>query len=176
MLGLALGWTPPPPKWKKLNFDGASRGNPGVPGYGVVIKDEEGCLVKAICGPVGVATNNIAEITTLEEGLKLSCSLGCTKVMIEGDSQIILNGIIKNGFINWRLDGWIPRIKLLTNKLQDFQVRHIYQEGNKVADYLANTGISKARTIVISPTENELTELQKMLHNDSVQIPRKGIR
>ena len=33
-------WEPPPSGWKKLNFDGASRGNPGKAGIGCIIREE----------------------------------------------------------------------------------------------------------------------------------------
>ncbi|XP_059070682.1 uncharacterized protein LOC131860303 [Cryptomeria japonica] len=140
-----------------------------------VVRDEEGSLVGAICGPVGVASNKILEITTLEEGLKLVCSNGFTKVMIEGDSQIILNGIIKNGFTNWRSNAWIQRIKSLIDKLLDYQVHHIYREGNKVADFLANKGISESRPVVMSSVEAGFRDLQKILYNDSEHITRMGV-
>jgi hypothetical protein len=35
-------WSPPPVGWVKLNFDGASRGNPGPTGIGCIINNEEG--------------------------------------------------------------------------------------------------------------------------------------
>ncbi|GLJ42719.1 hypothetical protein SUGI_0885630 [Cryptomeria japonica] len=63
-------WNPPPPGWKKLNFDGASRGNQGLSGFGVVVKAEEGSFIGAICGPSGIVSNNVAEIIVLKEGLK----------------------------------------------------------------------------------------------------------
>ncbi|GLJ05557.1 hypothetical protein SUGI_0020220 [Cryptomeria japonica] len=143
-------WTPPPPGWKKLNFDGTSRGNPGVSGFGAVVRYEKGSLVGAICGPVGIATNNVAEITALEEGLKWASSNGVSKVMIEGDSQVILSRIIKKGSMNWRLNAWIPRINCLLQKLTDYHLHHIFHEGNQVADFLANQGIAKTLLIVMS--------------------------
>ncbi|XP_057825648.2 uncharacterized protein LOC131037506 [Cryptomeria japonica] len=103
-------WSSSPPSWKKLKFDGASRGNPGLSGFGAMVKDEEGSFVGAICGPSGIVSNNVAEITTLEEGLKWVISNKQSKVAIEGDSQIILNGVNKKRFTNWRLNAWISRI------------------------------------------------------------------
>ena len=35
-------WTPPPPNLFQLNFDGASKGNPGLSGYGGVFRDHSG--------------------------------------------------------------------------------------------------------------------------------------
>ncbi|XP_057863185.2 uncharacterized protein LOC131071386 [Cryptomeria japonica] len=62
-----------------MNFDGASKGNSGLSGFGAVIRDEEGNLVGEICGQAGFVSNNIAEITTLEEGLKWVTANGITK-------------------------------------------------------------------------------------------------
>lgn len=35
-------WECPPRGWMKINFDGASKGNPGTAGCGVVLRDEGG--------------------------------------------------------------------------------------------------------------------------------------
>ncbi|GLJ10006.1 hypothetical protein SUGI_0119990 [Cryptomeria japonica] len=85
---------------EKMNFDGASKGNSGLSGFGAVIRDEEGNLVGEICGQAGFVSNNIAEITTLEEGLKWVTANGITKVVIEGDSKVILSGIVNQRFMN----------------------------------------------------------------------------
>ncbi|GLJ50505.1 hypothetical protein SUGI_1076090 [Cryptomeria japonica] len=131
-------WCPPPPGWKKLNFDGASRGNPGLSGFGAMVRDEDDSLVGAICGASGIVSNNVVEITALEEGLNWVIANNNLKVVIEVDSQIILNGVNKKCFTNWRLNERIPRINQLLQNLEDYQVKHIYHEGNRVANLLAN--------------------------------------
>ncbi|GLJ07917.1 hypothetical protein SUGI_0077130 [Cryptomeria japonica] len=60
-------WTPPPSGWKKMNFDGASKGNLGLSGYGAVIRDEKGEFIGAVSGQAGFVSNNIVEITALEK-------------------------------------------------------------------------------------------------------------
>ncbi|GLJ37780.1 hypothetical protein SUGI_0767910 [Cryptomeria japonica] len=97
-----------------------------------------------VCGQVGFVSNNIAEITDLEEGLKRATANGVTKVVIEGDSKLILNGITNHRFMNWRLDTWIPRIYGYLQKFKDYHVQHIFHEGNLVADLLANNRIAKS--------------------------------
>ncbi|GLJ49246.1 hypothetical protein SUGI_1040380 [Cryptomeria japonica] len=62
-------WQAPSIGWQKLNFDEASRGNPGQSGVGAIIRNEDGEVVHAISGPIGIETNNVAEITALEVGL-----------------------------------------------------------------------------------------------------------
>jgi hypothetical protein len=43
-------WSPPPKHYIKANFDGASRGNPGPGGYGVVIRNSEGEILTLEAG------------------------------------------------------------------------------------------------------------------------------
>ncbi|GLJ08070.1 hypothetical protein SUGI_0080880 [Cryptomeria japonica] len=59
-------WQVLPVGWKKLNFDGASSVNPGQSVVGAIIKNKAGEVVHALSGSVGIATNNVAEIATLE--------------------------------------------------------------------------------------------------------------
>ncbi|XP_057818351.2 uncharacterized protein LOC131031288 [Cryptomeria japonica] len=135
-----------------------------------IVRDDKGILVGAICGPVGIATNNVEEITDLEEGLKWASSNGVSKVMIEGDSQVILSGIIKKGF--WRLDAWILRINCLLQKLMDCQFHHIFREGNQVADFLANRGIAETLPTVMLTTDVGNRYLQNILNKDRAHFSR----
>ncbi len=50
--------------------DGASRGNPGESGVGIILKDERGNVIGSHFGYIGQATNNIAEYTALAACLK----------------------------------------------------------------------------------------------------------
>ncbi|GLJ20811.1 hypothetical protein SUGI_0379410 [Cryptomeria japonica] len=86
--------------WKKLNFDRAGRGNPGRSGVGAIIRNEAGEVVHALSGSAGIATNNVAEIDVLEVGLQWCVNNGIDKLIIKGDSQIILNGVSKSVFQN----------------------------------------------------------------------------
>ncbi|GLJ20936.1 hypothetical protein SUGI_0382170 [Cryptomeria japonica] len=165
----------PPLGRKKLNFDGASRVNPSLSGFGAVVRDEDGSFVGAICGLSGIVSNNVAEITALEEGLNWVTTNNHLKVVIEGDSQIILNGVTKKRFTNWRLNERIPRIDQLLQKLEDYQVKHIYREGNRVADLLANQGVIESQTKVISVADSMIKDLGVLLEMDIDIIPRKGI-
>lgn len=127
--------------WMKLNFDGASRGISGRSRLGTIIRNDVGEVVRAISGLVGVVTNNVAEISTLEAGLQWCVNNEVVNLIIEGDSQVILNGVTKFVFQNWQLECWILRINKLLNSLGDYHIQHTYREGNKAADCLANMGI-----------------------------------
>ncbi|GLJ54395.1 hypothetical protein SUGI_1168320 [Cryptomeria japonica] len=168
-------WKPPPNGWKKMNFNGASKGNPGAYGFGAVVRDEEGNLVGAVCGQVGFVSNNIAEIIALEEGLKWIATNDIKKVVIEGDSKVILSKIINHQFTNLRLNAWIPRIYGHLQKFMDYQFQHTYREGNKVADLLANHMIAGTLPVVISPANVGNRDIQQRLLEDRAHIPRARI-
>ncbi|GLJ07913.1 hypothetical protein SUGI_0076990 [Cryptomeria japonica] len=133
-----------------MNVDGASKGNPGLSGYGAIIRYEKGEFIGAVTGQEGFVSNNIAEITALEEGLKWATANGLTKVVIEGDSKVVINEIINKHFLNWRLGSWIPRIYDHLLKLEDYQIHHTYREGNQVADLLANHGLDILLPTILS--------------------------
>ena len=88
-------WVPSPCGWYKLNFDGEARGNPGVAGIGCIINDDSGKWVAKLASPLPPTSNNLAELEALDRGLQLCSSLGLSKVVIEGDSQIVLNAVRK---------------------------------------------------------------------------------
>ncbi|XP_059073499.1 uncharacterized protein LOC131874235 [Cryptomeria japonica] len=134
-------WIPPKTGNFKMNFDGASRGNPGKSGYGAIIRNEFGNFVGAKYGSLGINTNNMAELVGLLVGLEWCVAHGIQDVEVEGDSQIILNGISNQNFENWKLEVVRPKIQKISESLNNFTLKHIYREGNSAVDWLANRGI-----------------------------------
>jgi ribonuclease HI len=76
---------PPPLDCFKLNFDGASRGNPGPAGFGAVLRDHMGKIIHMIAGFLGENTNNVAELTSLVRGLQTAVHHQYHRLVIEGD-------------------------------------------------------------------------------------------
>ena len=62
-------WNPPPIGFLKLNFDGASKGNPRKVGYGFIIHDYSGKMISYGYGFLGNDSNNAAEIEGLIQGI-----------------------------------------------------------------------------------------------------------
>lgn len=54
-----------------MNFDGASRGNPGIAGIRGVIRNHEGEILHIYCRALGEGTNNEMEFAALEQGLRI---------------------------------------------------------------------------------------------------------
>ena len=75
----------------QLNFDGASKGNPRKAGFGGVFRDHKGAPLLTFIGSNEWDTNNSDELEGLWQGLLLAQSHGLFPLIIEGDSQILIN-------------------------------------------------------------------------------------
>ena len=133
-------WAHPPIGWHKLNFDGAARGNPGMAGIGCIINNDAGKWIAKLAAPLSPTTNNLAELEALDQGLLLCYKLGLSKIIIEGDSQITLNAIRKRDTPNWVLNSKLREVLVHLDRFEDYQIGHIFREGNRIADGLANKG------------------------------------
>ncbi len=80
--------------------DGASSGNPGPSGIGIVIKDAGGNLIKEYGEYAGEGTNNTAEYMAVIKALEIAKELGAGKLKINSDSQLIVNQMQGNYKIN----------------------------------------------------------------------------
>ena len=83
----------------KIYTDGASRGNPGRGGYGVILMYNH--HRKEMSGAFRLTTNNRMELLAVIEGLKAITKTNIP-IHIYSDSQYVVNSVEKK----W-LDGWI---------------------------------------------------------------------
>ncbi len=138
----------------KINafIDGASRGNPGESGIGVLLIDEAGNTLASINGYIGKATNNIAEYTALivclEKAIRLK-RINCTKITIHSDSELLVRQM--NGQYRVKNEG-IKEIfervhRVLSKAAFKYEIKHIKREQNRDADLLANAGIDSKQPI-----------------------------
>ncbi|KAH9307331.1 hypothetical protein KI387_035242, partial [Taxus chinensis] len=86
-----VSWKPPPEGWIKMNFDGASKGNPSCVGCGCVFRKDDCQPLLAIAWDCGVSSNNYAEGMALLFGLLEAKRRNWLQIWIEGDSLTILN-------------------------------------------------------------------------------------
>ncbi|KAK2647557.1 hypothetical protein Ddye_015046 [Dipteronia dyeriana] len=125
-----------------LEFDGASKGNPGQAGAGVVLRAEDGSVAWRIREGVGIATNNVAEYRALILGLKYALKKGFKHIRVYGDSMLVcmqIQGLWKINKAN--LAVLCKEAKELKDKFLSFKISHVYRESNAQADAQANLGI-----------------------------------
>ncbi len=128
----------------KAYIDGASKGNPGPSGVGVVIS-RDGVTIKNIAGFIGNATNNVAEYTALIYALQEGLLLKAEKIEINTDSQLLYRQIkkiyrIKSASI---LALYNQAIRLMSG-FKEFSIKHIPREENRGADKLATKAVKEA--------------------------------
>ena len=74
-----------------MNFDGAFKGNPGLMGYGFLIRDQWGAMKGFGYGFLGRETNNTAEFEGLLQGLVWAMANFSMLMVVEGDLQLLIN-------------------------------------------------------------------------------------
>jgi len=85
----------------KYNIDGASKGKPGIVGFGGVLRDEEGRIIFIFHYHLGRATNNMEELMALEQCLEFLTQNHCSNVILEADSEITINFVKRINCGTW---------------------------------------------------------------------------
>ena len=144
------------PKYVELFTDGACKGNPGVGGWGALMRFGE--TEKRLFGAEAETTNNRMELMAVIcslEALTEPCS-----VPITTDSKYVLQGMTE-WLANWKRRNWQPAAKKpvlnvdLWKRLDaaagGHQIEWHWVKGhsghreNEIADELANQGIEELR-------------------------------
>ncbi len=139
----------------KIFTDGACKGNPGMGGWGALLKF--GKKEKEINGYKSFTTNNIMELMAVIEALKTIRNP--SEIEITTDSKYVKNGIT-NWIFNWKKNGWKTASKKtvknkelwveLDNLIQKHSITwkwvkgHSGHEENERADRLANRAIEES--------------------------------
>lgn len=127
----------------QLFVDGASKGNPGPAGIGVLILDEADNPVAEIGESIGITTNNVAEYRALIRGLEEAIHLGCTHLAVKTDSQLLANQVTGKFRINAEhLLVLCQQARVLMTQIPGgVTITHTLRAGNASADKLANQGV-----------------------------------
>jgi ribonuclease HI len=135
----------------KLAVDGASRGNPGVAGIGVVLYNEDGEVVREIGEYIGQTTNNIAEYKALIRGLEEALRLGAECIRVQTDSELLARQV--SGIYKVRAAHLVPlyyQVRELFARFAEARIVHVRREFNAHADRLASDA-ARRRADVLPP-------------------------
>lgn len=135
-------------------IDGASRGNPGESGIGVILRDEKRNVLATHKSYIGQTTNNVAEYRALLACLTMvdSASGGqCHRLVVHSDSELMVRQL------QGRYKVKDPELKKHFGQVQqllrpaggtsfEFEIVHVTREQNMDADELANVAINLKST------------------------------
>jgi len=130
---------------KKLQIyiDGASKGNPGPAGIGVVICENE-TVIKNLSYYIGKTTNNVAEYLALIYALQEALILKAESIKINTDSQLLYKQIKKDYRIkDEKIFLFYQIVQHLFTGFKEIEINFIPREKNKEADKLANLALIK---------------------------------
>lgn len=138
----------------ELFTDGACKGNPGLGGWGVLIKNSK--ILNELKGIQQQTTNNRMELIAVIQGLKSIQENA--HIEITTDSMYVNNGI-NQWIYNWKNNGWKTAAKKpvknkdlwqeLDELVQNYSIKWIWVKGhsghpgNERADQLANEAIEE---------------------------------
>jgi len=124
-----------------IQIDGASKGNPGPAGIGVVLVEGSG-EVHEISEYVGMATNNVAEYLALLTALEEALIRGAERLTIQTDSELLAKQINREYNVRKQnLRFLFRRAKRLMTGFQEVTVSHVPREQNERADRLAQEAV-----------------------------------
>jgi ribonuclease HI len=109
-----------------IEFDGASKGNPGLSGAAAVLKTEDGSLIFKMRQGLGIATNNAAEYHGLILGLKHAIEKGYTKIKVKTDSKLVCMQMKGQWKVNHEVLSKLHKeAKQLSDKCLSFEISHV---------------------------------------------------
>jgi ribonuclease HI len=109
------------------------------------------------------ASNNMAEYEALVNGLRIAIELGVRRLDARGDSQLIIDQVMKNSHCrDPKIEAYCDEVRRLEDKFYGLELNHIARRYNDTADELAK--IASGRTTVPPDV------FSRDLHQPSIKI------
>ena len=125
-----------------LQFDGCSKGNPGLAGAGAVIYNYDTELWGRSQFVGNKNTNNEAEYRGLIIGLEEALSMDIKHLSVEGDSLLVIKQMTREYKV--KSEKLLPlheEASQLAKQFDSITFTHIYRKNNKRADELSNIAV-----------------------------------
>ncbi len=141
-----------------LYVDGASFGNPGPSGIGVVLTLDDQVLLD-LSQDIGWGTNNQAEYRALIAGLNEAIQRDIRTLTVRSDSQLLVRQVTAEYKVKDRkLKVLMSEIEGLLSKFEKVRFEHVRRELNERADELAKAGAEAAEARGVGPAQQEIFE------------------
>ena len=104
-------------------------------GAGVLFISSKGEQLKYVFQILFKVSNNEAEYEALLHGLRLAVTLGIKRLLVYGDSLLVVQQVNKECDINKdTMDAYVEEIRKLENKFSGLKIHHVDRDNNVGAD------------------------------------------
>ncbi|XP_070005612.1 uncharacterized protein [Nicotiana sylvestris] len=103
----------------------------------------------AFASSIGRTSSNMAEASAALAGVEWCSRNGCNNIILECDSQLVVDLINGKSKPPWKMQGIIRRIQDIAGQLNR-AIHHCYREANQVADALAKWSIDNEELLIFS--------------------------
>jgi hypothetical protein len=87
-----------------------------------------------------------SEYEALLHGLRLAASLGINRLLVYGDSAVVINQVNKSSDRNKEdMDAYCLEVRKLENKFYGLEFHHVVRDNNVAADVLSKLGSTRAQ-------------------------------
>jgi ribonuclease HI len=131
-----LSTAPIQPKLWTMYFDGSLMKTEA--GAGLLFISPLGKHVRYVLRLHFLASNNVAEYEALVNGLCITVELGVRRLDARGDSQLVIDQVMKNSHCRDRkMEAYCDEVRCLEDKFYGLELNHIARRYNETADELA---------------------------------------
>ena len=133
-----IHWKPPRSPYCKINFDDAIFQDQKMAGIRVVIRNSGGQIIGALSNKINLpATVDDVEALACRKAISFALELGVEKVVLEGDSETIIQALnADSNYVN-TFGHIIEDIRALALNFVSFCFSRVKRQGNAVVDKLA---------------------------------------
>ena len=126
-----------------MYFDGSLKLGGG--GAGVLFISPKGEQLNYVFQILFEVNNNKVEYEALLHGLRLAISLGIKRLLVYGDSLLVVQQVNKEWNINKEtMDAYVAEIRKLENKFSGLEIHHVVCDTNVAVDVLSKLGSDRA--------------------------------
>jgi ribonuclease HI len=115
-------------------------------GAGLLLISPTGEQLKYILQIFWKVSNNEAEYEALLHGLRLAASLGIMRLLVYGDSVVVINKVNKSWDRNKEnMDAYCLKVRKLESKFYGLEFHYVVRDNNVAEDVLSKLGSTRAQ-------------------------------
>ncbi|XP_070055169.1 uncharacterized protein [Nicotiana tomentosiformis] len=147
----------------------------GPLGMGGIVRDCRGNMIMTFAVPKRCSSNNMVEAHAAKYGLEWCIQQGFGDIILEIDSLIIANILIKDTVEKCKLKAIIQQTKQMLCQA-NVEVRHCWREANQVADGLAKHANTIQECMILFAFHDLPKDAKGAYHLDKWQLPSMRIK